>query len=512
MIEANPNVRLGLLDDVDKCRQPTLTFNFEQENLAIFGNKFSGKTTLLKHLVLELHSNQNANERILILDFSNDLSEYKSLPLVYGYFPGENEESIKRCLGEVEKALSQNKVKTKTNRSHYTFIVDGVDDLFLEGKYERHQETFASIAKKGLDSGITVVFTSYHSSSSIIRLLQFFKKVVAFDLPAEKYEDLFPRKVEKPMVIQGRGIANQGDATYEFQAYFPFENKESCAENEKTMLTTILEKTFTYDLKNIRKKSFSNELTENELRQLFPSLDMKDFIVGVDYTTFDLVSFDVHKAGVIALYGTNFNDKLTIIKRIIQHTNASRILLWDDSRARIVEALSKVSFENIKTKDKFGGLLFSNYPKRETLSDDQEDQFTLLRFLGLTIFIIQNARFFSDPVGCKYPQLALQMCRTILQQASDMNLLFIFTNVAKISPSSELREYFNPCIKHAFLCGDIFHFIETKGRSSVFGELDPYELKQDFSRTTSGDGFYMDDESDYPQKIKFVIPNDDGGN
>lgn len=511
-------IKLGLLDKVDECLQPSFSVDLGVENLAVFGNKFSGKSTLLKSIIIQIHNSNNACERIVILDFSHSLLSYGQLPLVYGYFLGENEESIKRCLSTIEEIIKGK--KGFADALHYTFIIDGIDDLFLEGKYERHQETFTNILRKKVKERISIIFTSYHSASGVVRLLQFFDNVIAFDLPKEKYEDLFPKKVEKPMVVSGRGVARKGESAYEFQAYYPFGNKEHEVPYEKNILFNIRSNKMYTKLRVDKIKSFADELTETEYLKLFPSSENeKKFVSGVDYVKFEPIKFDLHDAGVIALYGTNFEDKLNLIQRIIFHAkkyNPNAVVsLWDDSRSRFKDGLISVdeiienskSFEAVFTPCLYDDIFNINKFNAETGQYEPQDK-TLRKADKFTIYIIQNSRFFNKKPGSEGTQFAMRMCH-LLQDAATLNYLFLFTNIKPLD--SMLKDRFNPCIKHAFLCGDIFQFIDTRGRSSVFGDLDPYELKQDFSRTVQGDGFYLDDESDYPQKIKFIVASEQGG-
>lgn len=518
MISRHTQINLGLLDKVDECVQPPFSVDLGAENLAIFGNKFSGKSTLLKSIIIQLHNSNNAHERIIILDFGHSLLHYNQLPFVYGYFSGENEESIKRCLSKVEEAIK--KKKDSSNVIHYTFIIDGIDDLFLEGKYEHHQETFKNILRKKVKERMSIIFTSYHSTSGVARLLQFFDNVIAFDLPKEKYEDLFPRKIEKPMVVSGRGIARKGELAYEFQAYYPFVNKELKAVSEKSILSSITSKMYANPVTD-KIKSFADELTETEYSKLFsPLINEEKFVAGVDYIKFEPIKFDLRDAGVVALYGTNFEDKLNLIQRIILHAkklNPDTIVsLWDDSRSRFKDDLVSVD-EIIKDSESFEAIFTSCLPddifdvkKYNSETEKNELQYITLRKADrFTIYIIQNSRFFSKRVGSEGTQFAMRMC-SLLQEAATLNYLFLFTNIKPLQQGSTLKYEFNACIKHAFLCGDIFQFIDTRGRSSVFGDIDSYELKQDFSRTVQGDGFYIDDESDYPQKIKFIVESKQG--
>lgn len=512
MISQHTQINLGLLDKVDECLQPPFSIDLGVENLAVFGNKFSGKSTLLKSIIIQIHNRNNTHERIVIIDFGRSLLSYNQLPLVYGYFSGENEENIKRCLNKVEEIIKRK--NASADAIHYTFIIDGIDDLFLEGKYERHQETFMNILRKKAKGKMSIIFTSYHSAGGVVRLLQFFDNVIAFDLPKEKYEDLFPRKVEKPMVVSGRGIARKGESAYEFQAYYPFANKEHEEASEKSILSNITKMYANFVTDKI--KSFADELTETEYSKLFSSLDNEEkFVAGVDYVKFEPIKFDLHDACVVALYGTCFEDKLNLVQRIILHAKKlypdTIVSLWDDSRSRFKDGLFSVntiiedseSFEAIFTPSLHDDILNITKYNADTGKDELQYK-ELTKEEKFNIYIIQNSRFFSKKPGSEGTQFAMRMC-SFLQEAARLNYLFIFTNIKPIQQGSMLKDYFNGCIKHAFLCGDIFQFIDTRGRSSVFGDIDSYELKQDFSRTVQGDGFYLDDESDYPQKIKFIV-------
>lgn len=511
-ISRHTQINLGLLDKVEECLQPSFSVDLGVENLAVFGNKFSGKSTLLKSIIIQLHNNNNVQERIIILDFGRALLSYNQLPLVYGYFSGENEESIKSCLNKIEEIIK--KKNASVVAMHYTFIIDGIDDLFLEGKYERYQETFMNILRKKAKGKMSIIFTSYHSASGVVRLLQFFDNVIAFDLPKEKYEDLFPRKIEKPIVVSGRGVARKGESSYEFQAYYPFANKEHEIASEKSILSNITNKVYANFVTD-KIKSFADELTETEYsKQFSPLVNEENFVAGVDYLKFEPIKFDLHDAGVIALYGTNFEDKLNLIQRIISHAKKfnpdTEVSLWDDSRSRFKDGLVLVD-KIIENSEKFEAIftpflyddIFNINKYNSQTGQDEPQHITLCKENKFTIYIIQNSRFFNNKPGSEGTQFAMRMCY-FLQEAARLNYLFIFTNI-KIQQGSTVKDCFNGCIKHAFLCGDIFQFIGTHGRNSVFGDVDSYELKQDFSRTVQGDGFYLDDESDYPQKIKFIV-------
>lgn len=51
---------------------------------------------------------------------------------------------------------------------------------------------------------------------------------------------------------------------------------------------------------------------------------------------------------------------------------------------------------------------------------------------------------------------------------------------------------------------NIAEFVADRGSRSVFGEMDPKELKNEYARCELGDGYYFDIESDELRKIKII--------
>ena len=64
MIRKHTQINLGLIDNVDECLQPPLSLDLGVENLAVFGNKFSGKSTLLKNIIIQIHNRNNTHEEV----------------------------------------------------------------------------------------------------------------------------------------------------------------------------------------------------------------------------------------------------------------------------------------------------------------------------------------------------------------------------------------------------------------------------------------------------------------
>ena len=228
------NVILGRYDDPENQCQDNYCVDLYKTNLAIFGSAMSGKTSLLKMLLMQLHqqvASLVSHEEIYILDFSNGLSKYKELPLVDGYLEAAHEENIRRMFRIAEEKLSENirNLKGQSFRgpndkiTHVTLVLDGVNIFLDNERLHTYHEQLKRLARDGISKGITVVMTASEISGNIRRLLPSFKRIIALDLPKDTYGELFNARAEKPLVLKGRGVANMESKVYEFQAYLPFD-------------------------------------------------------------------------------------------------------------------------------------------------------------------------------------------------------------------------------------------------------------------------------------------------
>lgn len=238
---------LGRYDDPESQLQADYTIDLESHNLAIFGSSRSGKTSVLKMLIFQIHQvlrSIHATEEIYILDFGNRLANYEILPLVSGCFMAGNEENIRRMFKVIEDKYANNAKKLvgtsyqeRGNRQvpHITFIIDGLNAMMEDDQFILYQDKLKMLARDGLSKGISIVFTANELTGSMRRLLPSFGRIIALDLPKDSYGELFSARVEKPIVCKGRGIVNNDTTHYEFQAYFPFDYTENTNETQNAM-------------------------------------------------------------------------------------------------------------------------------------------------------------------------------------------------------------------------------------------------------------------------------------
>ena len=431
---------LGRYDDPERQEQKHYTVDLYGGNLAIFGGAMSGKTTLLKTLLLRIHqmAGLTHQEEIYILDFSNDLEQYQHLPYVSAYFDGLQEENVRRIFQVVERKYADNlralpgKTYAQAGEDappHVTFVLDGLNTFLAEDRWSAYHDSLQRLARDGLSKGITVIFTASEPSGAVGRLLPSFRNIVAFDLPKDKYADLFSMRVEKPVVRRGRGLVNIEEAVYEFQAYFPYNsdilgnseadeiNYTACRlmiagcdlsglkEKPRELSTETLFKQLSGNARNRevlernreflgqcaakKLKSFTTPLTRNKWKHYtgqswedYSAADGRsaaEWTVGLDYYTFAPIRIDLAKTRAVAIYGKKQSGKSSLLSLLLETVSGIpgvRFVLWEDGRRAlrdseaVTDVLGRVREENVEWVESKEG--FENYLRKAGYYDFPE--------------------------------------------------------------------------------------------------------------------------------------------
>lgn len=349
---------LGLYDNPEKQEQDVFSIDLYTSNLAVFGNTMSGKTTLIKTLLIRMHQVIHQDEEdIYILDFSNNLEMYKSLPFIKAYFDAFNEENMRRIFRIIDDKLQLNikelPGKNFTQRTsdskakHVTFILDGVHVLFSEDRYIKYQEDLLKFARDGLSKGISVVITANEPNGGVKKLLSSFAHIIAFDLNKNLYSDLFSEKVNKPMILKGRGIASQEGKCYEFQAFLPYNSDipENSEEKNIEMIICSLQKDYHLDVSSLQElqlKSLSGNLDSHSWATYTQEpIKIKNYLVaGLDYYTCEPAKINLLNAKTIAIYGKKQFGKTNLLKLILQSLSPKekmRVVYFDDTRKELTD-------------------------------------------------------------------------------------------------------------------------------------------------------------------------------
>lgn len=362
---------LGRFDIPIIQMQPPFMVDLLDSNIALFGSAMSGKTTFIKTLVNILHKQYNEEqEQVFILDFGGALAEYKDFPLVSAYFDNSNEEYVKRVFRIMDNLLKDNirELNGKNFRDaqvqplHTTFIIDNLNAFLDEPRYSAYQEKLAKLCRDGLSRGITVLVTAVETKGSG-SYLSCFKQKIAFEMPQDKYTEIFTGKVGTIGNNPGRGFANvtvkpdgvtgtfRMNLPYEVQCILPYKpaGTESNADSEEEFGSRLKQKFgFSEDkyTRCVRKyQTFPKELTAESYEKLrqSPKNGEKEFkipvSVGLDYVDFCPITVDLGQSHVIAIYGKKEFGKTNLLNLLLDGLTAqraeARIVFFDDGRNQL---------------------------------------------------------------------------------------------------------------------------------------------------------------------------------
>ena len=374
------NLVLGRYDIPNQRKQENYSVDIYISNLCVFGTVMSGKTTLLKTLLIRLHQviGIRGREEVYILDFGNGLIKYQRLPYVAAYFSADNEENIRRMFRILEDKLIANQKELngtsyldkdwESRPNHITFILDGLNAFLAKEEYSSYHEDLLKLSREGLSKGISIVLTANEPVGGVNRYLPSFNRIIAFDLHKDKYAELFGGRVEKPIILKGRGIINIDSGIYEFQAYYPYNPYEERSEKYYDVVEKELKKHGSLETEDIRLVEFCAKLNDDGVKCLeklkcFDSeLTVIDrilsssermpanwseyskepyyirgfFTAGLDYYTFMPIRIQLETAGSIGIYGKENNGKhnllLLILDSIVKINKSARFVFWVDSR------------------------------------------------------------------------------------------------------------------------------------------------------------------------------------
>ena len=281
-------------------------------------------------------------------------------------------------------------------------------------------------------------------------------------------------------------------------------------------------------------KAPSNKPVPNSNMQFAPSV-----CVGLDYVEFKPVKVDFENSRVIAIYGKKEYGKTNLLNVLLSEIMGQRpdyqIVLFDDGRNQLSDLYSRYEgkivggrrifqFEHInKMKlspiQQFYKLIHEKYINLDPAGDGYDDNLRKIYpndydYAGEgydgncdgkkpTVFVIQSKSMYTY---VKYG-IAESFITNILPQlvdlAEDEDYIFIFSDVQKITDIN-MREVFNSTIKVAFLLDNIADFVSDRGKTSVFGDRDAKELKEEYANCELGDGYFYNVEADSLKKVKFI--------
>lgn len=510
---------MGIYDDLDNQTQPVLYVDASANNMIVFGGHMSGKTTFIKTLLVRMHENIDTEREtdIYILDFGGNLGQYRDLSLVSACFDNSNEENVRRVFKAVEEKLEKN-TKILASRqfldvfnsneekrpAHVMLVIDNVNSFLADERYANYHDLLMKLCREGLSKGLTFVFTAADVSGGINRLLGSFDRRFALDGSADKYIDIFGMKVDEPMKNSGRGVSVIDGKPRELQLFLPFRDELRDLPMFREYLSSIPTKTekltaFDGDLTEDNFIHFMSTSFEDEVEPDFP-------VVGLDYYDHKPITVNMKEIHSLAIYGKKKFGKtnlLTLLVRSIRKTHPGfRFVYFDDGRKQLEELYQESTSDSsyVTSIEGLYDFLDSNGYAAKMERGVLNKDFVEKDNPG-TVFIMQSKMLFQ----ANGAQLLKNVFPKMIAAAEEKNYWFIFSDVRKVSNNDrDTESSLNNSIAAAFLLDNIAEFVSDRGSRSVFGEMDPKELKNEYARCELGDGYYYDIESDELRKIKII--------
>ncbi len=487
------DIVLGQYDDPESQEQPLFTYNHVKENMIIFGGTGSGKTVLVKSMLMQMHE-KNLDEEVYIIDFGGSIGEYRELKYVYGCFDNSNEENVKRVFQTVHRRFEENakslgsdsyisRYEKEANSCprHVTLIIENANAFLEDERYSNYREELAFLCRDGRSKGVSVVLTA-KEVSGLSKIMIHFNKRVAFEMPSDNYWDIFNAKLLKPINNQGRGLADCGNVVREVQvAMYPEKKEQELLFGEycgvpEGRIRGFHEDEFVYNV---------NTDTRSAI------------VVGKEYYEQKEVEIDFTSNPCIAIYGKRKFGKTNLLQLLltqIEKKDSKRkwqYILLDDGRGQLDENHLKVFYDLCEKRQKDLIFYFKegiNFFEDKEISHDEPK-----------VIVLQARGFYNRRHNSDVSKKFVDWVEKELELGQD---ILIFSDVKRTS-SSLVQDEMKTWFQYAFLLDNIGDFVADRGSGSVFGEMDAKELKTEYANCNLGDGYFYDVDTDELKKLRF---------
>lgn len=572
---------LGRFDIPIIQMQPSFKVDLLDSNIVLFGSAMSGKTTFIKTLVNILHKKYDEKqEQIFVLDFGGALFEYKKFPLVSAYYDNSNEEYVKRVFKIMDGILKENNKElnganyrdAENQPLHTTFIIDNLNAFMDEPRYSAYQEKLAKLCRDGLSKGITIVVTAVETKG-LGSYLGSFRQKIAYEMPPDKYSEIFTGKVGQIGNNPGHGFANvtvkpdgvtgtfRMNLPYEVQCTLPYNVKDDGkCESEETFNTKLKQKFGFVDDKYekcVKKyQIFPKELTVAEFEKIKQQPQKSEKVsqlpvsVALDYVDFCPVTVDLEQSHVMSIYGKREFGKTNLLNLLLREINRqkpnSRFVFFDDGRNQLKDIYDK--YQKKLDRVYFNGfceetikLVAAGSKQEETRSRKISPLQRFYLYLNdnyidlpksLIGGIFNLSELDTKRIASKYeyddtPFTVFVIQSKLVYLNTNENKHFIEKALPRLAAVAEDKGYlfifsdvqkisdmetntvFNSVIDTAFLLDNIAEFASERGQKTVFGNMDIKALKEDYARCEKGDGYFYDIEADNLLKAKFIKYEED---
>jgi len=591
-IDTEYTLAVGLYDLPAEAKSGVAYIYPLRSNTVVLGTAMSGKTTVIKSLLLRIHGYEDEHltewehehehnhdnehnhehtteieniyihkhthirkpvvvqEEVYILDFGGNLGRYADLNVVCACFDGSNAEDVKRLFKTIDSRLKENaqhlrdvsyrsmyESDTKKCPPHITLIIDNVNSMLSEGRYDNYFNKLLLYSRDGLSKGLSVIITA-NNTSNMGRLISNFAQKIVFPLSDGEYGDIFNNVKVKitPKKIPGRGFINIDSNICEFQGYLPLKN-ERIELDEKLKLQQPAvnpKRLISFPYSALTEKNFNDYVVHSKNKNGDNALPV---VTGLDYYTHNPVEIDISVQRSIAIYGKRGFGKSNLLKQLVKgicshesELGKIRFICLDDGRKALEDPelctlfpenssdeISERYFEkftNLKTFNDYlsvdyGGIgiyATKNLETNTALNTNSSRQRVLPPINPnnpFTVFILQSKAIYQNDSNSQNFE---KWYSKMVSDAISNKCLFIFSDVKPMTESSSsLAPVFNNSISVMFILDNIADFVSGRGKkSAVASYMEESEFKKEFADCSLGDGYFYDIEADVLQKLKYI--------
>jgi DNA segregation ATPase FtsK/SpoIIIE-like protein len=233
---------VGLVDDPAEAVQTPLTFDLSRYHLAVFGDASSGKTNLLRTLILSLAATHAPDElHLYVIDLTGrNYRAIQALPHVGTVIYADEaayDERFSRLLDMLDRTIAERQTRLAEAGvgSLYEYnmlpeiaarlpaIVVAIDNFseLWDSQQLLAENTLAPLIRRALTAGITFVVTSSGGSMASKVSTLFGERVTLRQSNPDRYLDLVGRGAIDFGALPGRGYVRRGQRPLMFHAARP---------------------------------------------------------------------------------------------------------------------------------------------------------------------------------------------------------------------------------------------------------------------------------------------------
>lgn len=335
---------IGLVDDPENQRQYPMVMDLaKQGHTLIYGSPMSGKTTLLKTLIVSAALSRKPDAvAIYIMDFGGwNLNNLKNLPHVGGVANSDEPERLKKLILLLEELLQERKQRfSKIGVGNITAYREAtgetIQDVLLVvdnfgpvlKMYPDFDQFFISLSGSGANYGIYLVASATASGTVPMKITQNIKHIIALQMVDKSdYTYLVGKTTGKLPAVTGRGYV-KGNPPLEFQTALPAPGETDKAVNDHvTMLARQMRDSWQGDT--------PAPIPEMPGVISYGSVRVEGICMGLSTQKVRPVCFDWKKQHFLLISGTSQSGKsnlLQVIGRQMKQKLGGRLCVFDIQR------------------------------------------------------------------------------------------------------------------------------------------------------------------------------------